>query len=70
MEASAKQHRQLMSQKKCQHFSVNTKTMANNRTGLILEHIKCGLDSPRVLLRIRWDDGSIGIIKPHALNRR
>lgn len=54
---------------KSQHFAVGTKIICNQRTGLILERVRCGYLAPRTLLRIRWEDGSVGIIEPIALNR-
>lgn len=69
-EARGREARARFLEKRCRHFEVGTGIMYQNRTGTILERVPCGITGPRILLRIRWEDGSVGIIKPHALNRR
>lgn len=69
MEADAEAWRQKMLAKKCQHFAVGTWIMQNNRRGQILRYTTRRDNSGVVLLRIRWEDGSMSAIEPHALNR-
>lgn len=44
--------------------------MSNNRRGKILRYTTRRDNSGVVLLRVRWEDGSLGLVQPHALNRR
>lgn len=68
-EQRGREARAAMLEKRCRHFEVGTDILYRDRRGTILEAVSCGITGPRILLRIRWSDGSVGIIKPHALNR-
>lgn len=61
-----------MMSKKSEHFDVGTWILSGGRRGLISSHFYTGSLSPytETYLQVRWEDGSIELIKPIALNRR
>lgn len=54
--------REQMKGKRSQHFAVDTYIMLNNRRGKVL----INYDG---FLLVEWEDGSLGDMRPHALNR-
>lgn len=50
------------------HFTVGESIVMDNRRGEILAVLTCKCRLAEKALRIRWDDGSMGIIEPIALN--
>lgn len=60
---------------KSQHFAIGTGVMCKGRTGVITEILVC---PGRALewcdcqnaLRIEWEDGTMGVLTPFALNRK
>lgn len=56
-----------MLSKRSQHFTTGSFVIWNNVRGEILEQVS---DGGRNLLRVRWDDGSVCLVEPIALNRR
>ena len=51
------------------HFTVGTWIMrAPYRRGEILDVFTCKCDRAEKSLRIRWEDDTISVIRPHALN--
>lgn len=61
-----------MMSKKYEHFEDDTWVLSGGRRGLIVSHFYTGSLSPHTetFLQVRWEDGSIELIKPIALNRR
>lgn len=62
MEQAGALAREQMKSKKCQHFEEDTFIMLNNRCGKIVSRYDG-------LLLILWEDGTLGDVLPHALNR-
>lgn len=56
-----------LSEKVCQHFAVGTSIHRRYQRGEIIERFST---DGSTYLRIRWEDGSVSLTKPHALNRR
>lgn len=60
---------QLSNPRTSQHFAIGTFIVEYGKgRGEILAVLRCS--KAETLLRVRWEDGSVGITKPIALNRR
>lgn len=55
---------------KSEHFTVGSHILLNNRRGEITSLLSCKCSRSEKALRIRWEDGSLGIVAPFALNRQ
>lgn len=52
------------------HFEVGTVVICANRRGTVLNRFTAHPLSETTYLTVRWEDGSVSSIAPHALNRR
>lgn len=66
MEREAETWRQKRLAETCQHFAVGTWIMSNNYRGQILSRYQ---DAQSTLLRVLWEDCTVSVVQPYALNR-
>jgi activator of HSP90 ATPase len=52
-----------------QHFTKGTFVMHANKRGEILAVLRCKCPRGEKALRVRWEDDSVSLIEPFALNR-
>lgn len=57
------------SKRRSRHFAVGTDILCLGRRGTIVRVLHCKCPANETALHIRWDDDSMSIIEPHALNR-
>ena len=58
-----------LSKRRSRHFAVGTDILCLGRRGTIVRVLHCKCPANETALHIRWDDDSMSIIEPHALNR-
>ena len=69
-EQEAKDREVLSNPKKSQHFAVGTFVNVYGKgRGEILARHTCNCPNRETFLHVEWEDGSIGSIRPIALNR-
>lgn len=52
----------------CQHFKKRTWILQNNRRGEIVAEMTCKCIRSEKSLRVAWEDGSVSVVRPMALN--
>lgn len=55
---------------KSKHFTVGTFVQMDNKTMEVLDVVERPIPYRETYLLVRFDDGSMRLIKPYALNRR